>query len=352
MVRNHNFCNSLVTALKGVTTGSATASPAITNNQNSSPVPTQPGKRSSSLTTEPTPPSPVPALAQQSQPTTSAAMTSVTEFWKSVIDSAVTAAKALGVLVPIQEPPEAGVTATSTPAVAPTQSSTTTGKKLGKKKKSTATGTPSPNDTATGISAGTTNGATPAATSLPGVVAAAASGSLGFMQGLTRAGRESPTVGTNIKILGLAMLAVMFGLALTVLNIVWMAELSDRLERTLDAVRIARERNAAGGVSSSSSAAGPAATGKGVMLVALDPVPNEAVPVVVQESVEDIRIRLVDHSSHLLEMLPMAVGKSIDSAEGLRKKLDRLKSELVTSPVAEATKAAATSNVVVDEMGE
>ncbi|KAJ3237389.1 hypothetical protein HDU81_009487 [Chytriomyces hyalinus] len=117
----------------------------------------------------------------------------------------------------------------------------------------------------------------------------------------------------NTKMLGLAMLAVMFGLSLTVLNIVWMAELSDRLERTLDAVRVARERSA-------------------VPVIPVIPVTKavEEPPEVVEETMAEIRKRLVEHSENLMDAVPMSLAKSLDSMEKMKETLVRLRHDLIT----------------------
>ncbi|KAJ3031294.1 UNVERIFIED_CONTAM: hypothetical protein HDU68_005350 [Siphonaria sp. JEL0065] len=302
MVRNHNFCNSLLNALKGVEARS-TPSPQVvsstatpppgTHPQTPSPDPVPPGKRTSSLQ-----PKTIPIIpTTKTDSPTSFLMT--VDFWKTMVDNVIiaptiSAGKALGVLVPMDavasQPPPSVIDQPPLP-----------NKKHGKKKRQQSHTDPkTPNGTAS---------AAPA--SAPTTVASWTASGFAILR----------SASTNTKILGLAMLAVVFGLGLTVLNIVWMAELSDRLERTLDAVKVARERNLAlkrntvGGSQNNDVA-------------------QTAPPAVAAvESLLEMRGRLLDHSQHLISSLPASLGKSVQSVDELKAKLTLLKDGLAANPI-------------------
>ncbi|KAJ3083962.1 hypothetical protein HDU99_004477 [Rhizoclosmatium hyalinum] len=289
-VRNHNYCNALINSLRGVkTTNPSTpppAAPPIVNG--ATPDAEPPTKRSSSLPANP--------AARPDDPPPLFLLTP--EFWKSVMDTvvivpAVTAGKALGILVPLENNSVAGQTAiTASSTVAETHHNSK------KKKKGNKAGGQHGAD-ATGAAAGTPPSAGTTST------AAGTSSGFSFLRGSS----------TNTKILGLAMMAVVFGLGLTVLNIVWMAELSDRLERTLDAVRVAREQRLSGG-------------GKQIVLEA-----GKSVPAAVAESLVEMKVRLLDHSKHLISSLPVSLERSIGSVDDVRVKLKTLKEELLANPL-------------------
>ncbi|KAJ3234220.1 hypothetical protein HDU78_005948 [Chytriomyces hyalinus] len=233
---------------------------ALSGVQTPSPVPeVKAATRTSSL---PTTPTPVVASAEETENVLFSS-----KFWIStanalIIEPTITVGKMLGVLVPINESGKAPTTSTH------------------------ATNESKPNEP------------TSSSSSLLHTVSSLIT---------------NPT-SINTKMLGLAMLAVMFGLSLTVLNIVWMAELSDRLERTLDAVRVARERSA-------------------VPVIPVVPVAKAVVaePVeVVEETMAEIRKRLVEHSENLMDALPMSLAKSLDSMEKMKETLVKLRHDLIT----------------------
>ncbi|TPX78516.1 hypothetical protein CcCBS67573_g00217 [Chytriomyces confervae] len=255
--RNHLFANALCVALSGV--------------QTPSPVPeVKAATRTSSL---PTTPTPVVASAEETENVLFSS-----KFWISsanalIIEPTITVGKMLGVLVPINESGKAPTTTTTT----------------------TTTSTHATNE------------------STPNEPASSSSSLLHTVSSLI----TNPT-SINTKMLGLAMLAVMFGLSLTVLNIVWMAELSDRLERTLDAVRVARERSAVPVI--------PVIPVAKAVVAADEEEPVE----VVEETMAEIRKRLVEHSESLMDALPMSLAKSLDSMEKMKETLVKLRHELIT----------------------
>ncbi|KAI8835960.1 hypothetical protein BJ741DRAFT_606415 [Chytriomyces cf. hyalinus JEL632] len=234
---------------------------ALSGVQTPSPVPeVKAAARTSSLPTTPTP------IVASAEETDNVLFSS--KFWVSsanalIVEPTISVGKMLGVLVPINESGKAPTTTTTH-----------------------ATNESKPNE--------------PASSSLLHTVSSLIT---------------NPSI--NTKMLGLAMLAVMFGLSLTVLNIVWMAELSDRLERTLDAVRVARERNAVHVI--------PVIPPVAKAVVAADE-PVE----VVEETMAEIRKRLVEHSENLMDALPISLAKSLDSMEKMKETLVKLRHDLIT----------------------
>ncbi|KAJ3111556.1 hypothetical protein HK100_002646 [Physocladia obscura] len=278
--RNQSFYYNIIQSLKGIP---ATKVPsALEANAKTKESGEVPNKRTSSL---PTTPDLIPPPAAENHSTTA-------QFWKTVVENFVIGpAKAAGILIPLEETafkPSQPTIGTNSAAITSVTSTSTSSKKQGKKKKKQN-------------SDKTEENTFPAI--LPPIqppLTTTLSGTVGTAAAYIRASAA------NSRILAFAIVAVMFGLGLTVLNILWMAELSEQLERTLDAVRSVRERGA-----------GNAKFDK--------PLPLAAAAAPAVESFSELRSQLIGHSQLLFGAIITGVDGGLGSVDNIRAKIHALR---------------------------